>query len=144
MRDASIAIGELSKRTGVHIETIRYYERVGLLPDPPRTAGGHRVYGESHLKRLTLIARARDLGFSLREVRALLATAESGSFTCDEMRAMTLDHLASIRAKIADLKRLEATLAEVSAKCRGGSTPECPILDTLYGTANRTNAGKNP
>lgn len=144
MLEQAITIGALSKRTGVHIETIRYYERVGLLPDPPRTAGGHRAYGENHLKRLTLVARARDLGFSLREVRALLALAEDGAFTCEEMRALTLDHLASIRAKIADLKRLEATLAEVSAKCRGGSTPDCPILDTLHGADPAITALKSP
>ena len=132
MRGRTISIGELSRGAGVNIETIRYYERVALLPDPPRTDGGHRAYDEIHLKRLTLIARARELGFSLREIRALLALADGGDFSCEEMRALTLDHLSAVRAKIADLVRLETLLDEVSSKCSGGSTPDCPILDALY------------
>jgi len=136
LRGSGISIGQLSRATGIHIETIRYYERIGLLPNPPRSRGGHRAFDENHLKRLTFIARARDLGFPLREIRALLSLAERDSFTCDEMRDLTLDHLASIRAKIDDLERLEATLEEVSSKCRGGSTPECPILDALYEQAD--------
>ncbi len=138
MRSAIITIGELSKRTGVHIETIRYYERVKLLPDPPRSRGNRRLYDENHLKRLTLIARARELGFSLGEIRALLALADAGNFTCDEMRTLTLDHLESVRAKIANLQRLEVMLADVASKCRSGKAPDCPILDALYDTGRRS------
>ena len=132
MSTAALTIGPLSRKTGVHIETIRYYERIGLIPEPPRTAGGHRSYDEGHIKRLTLIARARELGFSLGEIRALLALGDGGDLSCDQMRAITLDHLATIRAKIDDLTRLEALLEDVSAKCKGGTTPDCPILETLY------------
>ena len=132
MARSGIPIGPLSRRTGIHIETIRYYERIGLVPDPPRTSGGHRAYDEGHIKRLTLIARARELGFSLKEIRALLALGDDGDLSCDQMRALTLDHLTTIRTKIDDLTRLEALLEDVSAKCKGGTTPDCPILETLY------------
>ena len=132
MSAGEITIGPLSRITGVHIETIRYYERIGLIPEPPRTSGGHRTYDEEHIKRLTLIARARELDFSLGEIRALLALGDDGDLNCDQMRTITLDHLSTIRAKIADLTRLKALLEDVSAKCKGGTTPDCPILETLY------------
>lgn len=99
-----ITIGGLSKRTGVNIETIRYYERIGVLPGAPRTSGGHRLYDEDHLKRLTFVRRSRELGFPLEEVRGLLRMVDGDGYSCDEVKALTLDHLADIRRKIADLK----------------------------------------
>jgi MerR family transcriptional regulator, mercuric resistance operon regulatory protein len=125
-----LAIGELSERTGVTVETIRYYEREGLLPSAPRTAGGHRVFVEAHLRRLMFIRRSRELGFSGTEVRTLLGLVDGG-YTCSEVRDLTLKHLVSVRAKIADLRRLEKTLTTISAKCEGGDTPNCPIVEAL-------------
>lgn len=127
----SFGIGTLSDRTGVNIETIRYYERIGVMPEPPRTAGRQRIYDSGHIKRLTFIRRSRELGFSLDEVRALLALVDGGDYTCGEVHAMTLTHIADIGRKIADLRRMERVLKGMAAKCEGGDLPECPILDAL-------------
>ena len=131
MRAVSIGIGGLSKRTGVHIETIRYYERIGVMPEPPRTKGGHRAYQEDFVKRLTFIARSRQLGFSLGDIRSLLRLVDGQEFSCADVRRMTLDHVASIRSKIVDLKKLERVLEEMAAQCHGDSVPDCPIVDAL-------------
>ncbi len=125
-----LTIGALSERTGVNVETIRYYEREGLLPNAPRTAGGHRVFDEVHLRRLIFIHRSRELGFSGTEVRALLRLVDGG-YTCGEVRELTLKHLADVREKIADLRRLEKTLATISSECEGGDIPDCPIIEAL-------------
>ena len=124
-------IGVLSEQTGVNIETIRYYEREGLLPHPPRTAGGHRSFSEDHLKRLTFIRRSRELGFSLAEIRVLLALVDGGSYTCGEIKALTLEHAESVRSKISDLRRIKRILLDISSQCEGGAVPECPIIDAL-------------
>ena len=136
MRSATkdLTIGKLSERAGVRIETIRYYEREGLLPRAPRTEGGHRVFDDAHLRRLLFIRRSRELGFSGAEVQALLGLVDGG-YTCGEVRDLTLMHLAAIRAKIADLRRLEKTLAEISSECRGGKVPDCPVIEALSGTS---------
>jgi MerR family mercuric resistance operon transcriptional regulator len=131
-RGSALAIGELSKHTGVNIETIRFYERVGILPKPPRSAGGHRIYGQDLLMRLGFVRRSRELGFSLDEVRGLLRLVDGGHYTCAEVKAITLDHLADVRRKIADLRRLERTLATVAGKCRGGKVPDCPVIEALF------------
>lgn len=125
-------IGVLSERTGVNIETIRYYEKIGLLPAPPRTEGGHRLYAEDHLKRLIFIRRSRELGFGQGEVRALLSLVDGGGYTCGEVKALTVQNLQSVRDKIKDLRRLERTLAGISSQCEGGSMPECPVIDALF------------
>jgi MerR family transcriptional regulator, mercuric resistance operon regulatory protein len=125
-----LTIGALSEQTGVNVETIRYYEREGLLPRAPRTAGGHRVFGEAHLRRLLFIRRSRELGFSGTEVRALLGLVDGG-YTCGEVRDLTLRHLANVSAKIADLRRLEKTLTTISSKCEGDDMPDCPIVEAL-------------
>lgn len=134
-RNRDLGIGALSKRAGCNIETIRYYEKCGLLPAPPRTKGGHRLYGEGHLKRLVFIRRSRELGFSLDEVRALLGLVDRGDYTCGEVKALTLDHLQTVREKIKDLRRLEKTLAGISSRCEGGTVPECPIIEALFSSA---------
>jgi MerR family transcriptional regulator, mercuric resistance operon regulatory protein len=125
-----LTIGALSEQTGVTVETIRYYEREGLLRSAPRTAGGHRVFAETHLRRLMFIRRSRELGFSGTEVRTLLGLVDGG-YTCGQVQDLTLRHLVSVRAKIADLRRLEKTLTTISAKCEGGDTPDCPIVEAL-------------
>ena len=112
------------------METIRYYEREGLLPSTPRTAGGHRLFDDGHVRRLIFIRRSRELGFSATEVRTLLGLVDGG-YTCSEVRDLTLSHLVSVRAKIADLRRLQKTLTAISSKCEGGDTPDCPIVEAL-------------
>ncbi len=130
-RSTRLTIGALSKRTGVNIETVRYYERIGIMPAPPRTEGGQRVYDDSHLKRLAFIRRSRQLGFSLDEVRSLLKLVDGGDYTCGEVRDMTVAHIEDIRRKISDLRRMERVLKDMAAQCNGGDVPECPILDAL-------------
>jgi len=127
-----LTIGAAAKASGVHIETIRYYERAGLLPDPPRTASGHRRYGPDHLKRLYFVRRGRELGFSLDEIRALLGLADGGDDSCARVRALTLEHLQTTRRKIADLTTLAGVLETMAAKCDSGDVPDCPVIDALF------------
>ena len=138
-----LTIGVLSKYTGCNIETIRYYERIGLLPSPPRSAGGHRLYGESHLKRLTFIRRGRELGFSLDDIRALLGLVDGGGYTCAEVKTVTLDHIDEVRRKLADLRRLERVLKDMAAQCEGGDVPDCPVIDALFRATAGSSAGQS-
>jgi MerR family mercuric resistance operon transcriptional regulator len=123
--------GELAQQSGCNIETVRFYEKQGLLPAPPRTAGGHRDYDREHLKRLTFIRRSRELGFTLDQVRGLLELVDGGEWTCAEVKAMTVEHSADVRRKIADLEKLAQVLDDMAAQCDGGALPECPIIDAL-------------
>jgi MerR family mercuric resistance operon transcriptional regulator len=123
--------GELAQRSGCNIETVRFYEKRGFLPSPPRTAGGHRDYAPEHLKRLTFIRRSRELGFTLHEVRNLLDLVDGKDWTCAEVRAMTLEHLADVQSKIADLDRIARILQEMAAQCDGGAVPACPVIEAL-------------
>lgn len=123
--------GELAKKANCNIETVRYYEKIGLMPEPPRTAGGYRDYGRVHERRLRFILRARELGFGIEDIRGLLSLVDRHVYTCAEVREMTLEHLAAVRRKIADLKRLERTLAKTVAACNGRSVPDCPVIDAL-------------
>lgn len=125
--------GTLSKRTGCNIETIRYYEQIGLIPPPPRSEGGHRLYGEEDFRRLTFIRRARELGFSLKEVRGLLDLVDGGDYTCAEVKTVTLAHVRDIRDKIDDLRKIERVLGTMAAQCDDGEVPECPVIDALFG-----------
>lgn len=126
------SIGKLSRRTGVNIETIRYYEKIGILPKPPRTDGGHRSYSDEHTRRLLFVSRSRSLGFSLNEVRSLLSLVDGHDFTCADVRELTLRHAEEARRKIVDLRKLERTLKEMAEKCHGNRIPECPIVDALF------------
>jgi MerR family mercuric resistance operon transcriptional regulator len=134
-----IAIGALSKDTGTNVETIRYYERVGLLPAPARSAGGYRQYATGHLKRLNFIRRARTLGFSIGEVRTLLQLSDERKRPCAEVRAVADAHLRDVRAKIADLRRMERVLKATVAKCASGRQMHCPVIEALY----RDGVGRN-
>jgi len=127
-----IAIGRLSKHTGTNIETIRYYERVGLLPVPPRSSGGYRLYSTNHLKRLNFIRRARALGFSIGEVRTLFRLADERKRPCAEVRVVADAHLKDVRAKIADLRRMERVLKATVARCASGERTACPVIEALY------------
>jgi MerR family mercuric resistance operon transcriptional regulator len=124
-------IGGLSKRAEVNIETIRYYERIGLMPAPPRSEGGQRIYDDEHFKRLAFIRRNRQLGFSLGDIRALLAVVGKNEYGCDAVRDLIVAHLANIRQKIADLRQMERALKNMASQCESGSVPDCPVLETL-------------
>jgi MerR family mercuric resistance operon transcriptional regulator len=109
-RAKRITRGVLSKRTGCNIETVRYYERIGLMPDPGRSEGGHRLYAEQHVRRLQFIRRCRE-------------------------RNIAIAHVDEVRRKIADLRRLERTMTGMIEACAGGAVPDCPIIDALFGAA---------
>ncbi|HEX4741244.1 MAG TPA: helix-turn-helix domain-containing protein [Caulobacteraceae bacterium] len=131
MADQAIQIGELSRRTGCNIETIRYYERIGLIPAPPRR-GRYRSYGGEDVGRLGFVRRARELGFTLDEVRALLGLAGGGQASCGEVRTLAASHLTDVRARIADLRRMERVLADSVRACDAGQDPGCPLIQSLY------------
>lgn len=129
---AHTAIGRLSQRTGTTVETIRYYERIGLLPAPARSAGDYRLYEVGHAKRLTFIRRARALGFSIAEVRTLLRLADERKRPCAEVRVVAEAHLGDVRAKIADLKAMERVLRDTVARCAKDTGSHCPVIEALY------------
>jgi len=135
LRADRFPIGALSEATGVNIETIRYYEKIGLMPAPPRTEGRQRIYDGGHLRRLTFIRRGRELGFSLDQIRELLGLVRGHEMTCPEVKTMTDAHITDIRRKVRDLKKLERVLGDLAAQCHGEDVPDCPILDAL---ADRT------
>ena len=124
--------GALAARTGCNIGTIRYYERVGLLPPPPRSMGGHRLYAEGLVRRLNFVRRSRDLGFSIEEIRELLRLVDGGTYTCREIEQLARDHVREIRSKIADLRRLQRVFEMMAAQCSGDAVPDCPIIDALF------------
>jgi MerR family mercuric resistance operon transcriptional regulator len=128
---AGIQIGELSRRTGCNIETIRYYERIALLPAPARSAGRYRIYETADVRRLAFLRRARELGFTLDEVRTLLALSADGQGACADVRELAESHLTEVRAKIADLRAMERVLADAVGRCAAGEVPGCPIINTL-------------
>jgi MerR family mercuric resistance operon transcriptional regulator len=124
-------IGVLSDRSGVNIETIRYYERAGLLQKPARSSGGYRLYRPADVTRLCFIRRARDLGFSLDEIRRLLDLADQKSRSCRRVHDIGLAHLTEVRAKIRALRRMEGVLATMVEACANGTMPACPLLEAL-------------
>lgn len=129
---APLSIGELSRRTGVNIETIRYYERIGMLPVPVRTAGGRRVYEPADARILAFIRRSRELGFTLSEIRTLLElSAGNGAGVCSEVRQLAAGHLAEVWAKIADLRAIQRVLADAVRRCDAGEVAGCPVIDAL-------------
>jgi MerR family mercuric resistance operon transcriptional regulator len=130
-RAIGLTIGKLSDLTGVNIETIRYYEKIKMLPAPPRTNGGHRIYESKAVRTLGFIRRARELGFGLDDIRALLNLAAPGRASCAEVRAIATSHLEDVRAKIADLEKLERLLTKTIRRCSGKAVPDCPVLDVL-------------
>jgi MerR family mercuric resistance operon transcriptional regulator len=124
--------GTLAVRSGCNIETIRYYERIGILPPPPRTEGGHRLYGQDLIKRLTFVRRSRELGFTLEEIRQLLRLVDGSNYTCAQVETLAHAHAHDIREKIADLRKLKSVLEAMASQCTGGEVPECPIIDALF------------
>lgn len=128
----ALRIGELAEETGTKVVTIRYYEKIGLLPAPERGHGNYRMYDMGHLDRLRFIRRCRALGFSLDQIRELLALASDTERRCDEVDKMTANHLAEVEAKIADLTKLARELRHISRCCRGGDTiANCRIIEAM-------------
>ena len=130
MPTPAIPIGELSRRAGCNIETIRYYVRVGVLP-VARRSGRYRSYGPEDVSRLGFVRRARELGFTLDGVRALLALASDGDSSCVEARDLAASHLKEVRARIADLKRMERVLTGIVGACDIRSDAGCPLIDAI-------------
>jgi DNA-binding transcriptional MerR regulator len=131
---ANMTIGALSAATGCKIETIRYYEKIALLPAPGRTAGGFRLYDEEHQRRLTFIRHGRDLGLSIDAIRELLGLASDRRRSCTRIDRIVQEHLIDIEAKIAGLSQLRDQLKALASRCRGGMTvAECQVLDALAG-----------
>ena len=128
----AFTIGGLSKKTGVNIETIRYYEKIGVMPKPQRSEGGNRLYDTEQVKRLSFIRRSRELGFSLDEIRELLRLVDEKTFTCAEIAALSQKHLDDIRAKIKDLRKIERHMKDMLSQCSRERTPDCATLDTLF------------
>lgn len=126
--------GMLSKKTGVNIETIRYYEKANLMPEPGRSTSGYRIYNASQMKRLSFIKRCRELGFALKEIAELLRLVDGDEYTCGEIRDRTTAHLRDVNEKINDLRKMQRTLMSMVSECDGGLAPGCPIVDALFDT----------
>jgi Cu(I)-responsive transcriptional regulator len=124
-------IGELSRATGTNIETIRYYERIGLLPEPDRTAANYRSYGDAHRARLAFVRHSRDLGFTIEEVRSLLDLSDDPTRECDEADRIATRHLEQVEEKIAQLTLLRDELARIIGRCRGGIAADCRVIEAL-------------
>ncbi|GLK78123.1 MerR family transcriptional regulator [Methylopila jiangsuensis] len=136
-----LAIGELGRATDTKVETIRYYERIGLLAAPRRTSGNYRAYDGSHLNRLSFIRRSRDLGFSLDQVRALLGLADQKDRPCEAVDEIAKTHLAEVERKIADLTALKGELENMIHQCGCGTVRDCRIIETLSPEAASAKGG---
>jgi len=130
----TLTIGQVARRAGLGVQTIRYYEREGLLPPPARRPSGYREYPEGVVRRLLFIRRAKELGFSLREIKELLALRVDPGCTCGEVKARALAKVTDVERKIAALRRIRGALLDLAEACPGGeATGDCPILAALDG-----------
>ena len=135
MASETYSISDVARATGMKVETIRYYERIGLLPSPARTAGNYRAYIRPHLERLSFIRRGRDLGFSLGAVRELLRLSDDRQQPCSEVDHVARIHLAEVENKIADLTALRGELRQLIEQCGHGTIAECRIIEALASRA---------
>ena len=126
-----LTIGKVSTQTGCNIETIRFYEREGILPKPQRTSGGHRIYNRTQIERIVFIRRCRELGFSMDEIRQLLSVVDQNNISCERVKEIAQHHLEDIALRIEDLRKMEYTLSELARQCSGMDVPDCPIIDAL-------------
>jgi MerR family mercuric resistance operon transcriptional regulator len=127
-----LTIGQIARHAGIGVETVRFYERQGLLAEPVRMKSGYRQYTEDVVVRLRFIKRAKELGFSLKEIRELLALRVDPDTTCAEVRKRAEEKVIDVEAKIEALKKIRKALKKLTAACSGqGPTSECPILDAL-------------
>jgi len=130
--DRHLSIGDLARATNTKVETIRYYERIGILPPPPRTdSGNYRAYAAKHLNRLSFVRRARELGFSLERVRELLDLSDQKERSCEAVDAIARDHLSEVERKIEDLAALRRELQDLIDRCRHDTVAECRIIEAL-------------
>lgn len=129
-------IGTLAKQTDLPTKTIRYYESIGLIANATRTANGYREYSDNDVATLRFVSRSRGLGFSIKQVAALLTLWNDRERTSADVKSLALDHIREVEAKITELESLRATLVDLTEKCHGDDHPECPILDNLAGPAN--------
>ena len=128
----ALTIGQVAKMAGVGVETIRFYERKGLIDQPPRRESGYRSYPADVVRRIEFIKRAKELGFSLREIHELLRLRVEPGGTCAEVRKHAMDKIADVEKKIEDLSRIKKVLEKLAVSCKGrGPTTECPILEAL-------------
>ncbi|KQO66555.1 helix-turn-helix domain-containing protein [Methylobacterium sp. SD274] len=126
-----MTIGDLAAATNTRVETVRWYEKVKLLPKPARSAGNYRLYGPEHLRRLSFIRRGRDLGFTVDQIRELLALADERGRSCAEVDTIARAHLAEVERKLSDLTRLARELSDVIGQCKCGSVADCRIIEAL-------------
>ncbi|MBB6505343.1 Cu(I)-responsive transcriptional regulator [Sphingomonas endophytica] len=133
----ALTIGDLGKATNTKVETVRYYERIGLLPKPVRSSGNYRTYGAAELGRLSFIRRARDLGFSLGQVRALLSLSDDRTCDCAGIDQIAHAHLREVDRKLADLRALRRELKAVIESCDGGIVADCRIIEALAPSGER-------
>lgn len=131
MQHEQYSIGALADAAETKVETVRYYERIGLLPKPGRTSGNYRAYSGDHLARLSFIRRARELDFTLDQIRALLGLADRKDDDCRAVDALASDHLAGVDRKIADLKALRRELNDLIGQCKQGKVADCRIIGAL-------------
>jgi DNA-binding transcriptional MerR regulator len=128
---SDFAIGKLSRQTGVKVPTIRYYESVGLLPEPPRTASNRRLYGEISIKRLRFIRHARELGFEIEAIRELVNLAEQPQRSCAKVDALARAHLHAIISRIERLGALKVEIENMIKSCAKGRIAKCRVIDVL-------------
>lgn len=134
MSKQNYSVGQLAGLSGCKVETVRYYEKTDLMPEPPRTEGGHRLYSLDHVKRLKFIRRSRELGFTIEQIRELLTFIDEPDHHCGEVKAMAMTKVRDVQKKIEDLQRLKKALNDMAAQCRGGqySINDCPIIEAMY------------
>ena len=131
MKESEFTIGHLSRETGCKVTTIRYYEKIGMLPEPRRSAGNTRVYDRAHLDRLAFIRHCRELGFAQNAVRELLDLTDHPDRSCDAVTTIASSHLETIDQRIAKLTALKSELEQMIAACQGGQVAQCRIVETL-------------
>ena len=134
MNSSEISVGQIAQQAGCKVETVRYCEKTGLKPEPPRSVGGHRVYSIEHVKRLNFIRRSRELGFSIEKIRELLSYIDEPDHYCGEVKGLAMLHAREVQQKIDDLERLKVALNTMVSQCSGkaNSIADCPIIDALY------------
>ena len=127
-------IGKLAEKANCKVETVHYYEKTGLMPEPPRTQGGHRIYDLSHAKRLNYIRRSRELGFTIEQIKDLLKFIDEPNHYCGEVKGMAMLQARDVQQKINDLERLKKALNDMVGQCKGDNftIDNCPIIDALY------------
>ena len=131
-----IGIGKLSTETAVKVPTIRYYEKQGLISEPARSDGNHRLYSDHHIMRLKFIKRSRELGFNLKEVKQLLGLNDGIQPSCQQINLITKEHLLEVNSKIRDLQNIARHLTKLSESCADELTLECPIIESMYGNTH--------